>query len=95
LVTGRIQPDPVPHGGSGGAIYNDGNTFYLKVCGSALTENSANVGGGAFFFVSNDRTGTLRIDRSFLSNNPSLGFETEPGIFVLAGTIDYIDSIIE
>jgi hypothetical protein len=84
-----------PGGGSGGAIYNDGNTFTLEVCGSTLTENSANEGGGAIFFVSNDRTGTLRIDRSFLSNNPSLGFETVPGIFVLAGTIEYLDSIIE
>jgi hypothetical protein len=84
-----------PGGGSGGAIYNDGNTFTLEVCGSTLTENTANEGGGAIFFVSNDRSGTLHIDRSHLSNNPSLGFETDPGIFVLAGAIEYIDSIIE
>lgn len=84
-----------PGGGSGGAIYNDGNTFTLEVCGSILTENSANEGGGAIFFVSNDLSGTLRIDQSHLSNNPSLGFETEPGIFVLAGAIEYIDSVIE
>ena len=84
-----------PGGGSGGAIYNDGNTFTLEVCGSILTENSANEGGGAIFFVSNDLSGTLRIDQSHLSNNPSLGFETDPGIFVLAGAIDYIDSVIE
>jgi hypothetical protein len=82
-------------GGSGGAIYNDGNTFTLEVCGSDLTDNSANEGGGAIFFVSNDRTGTLRIDRSYLSRNPSLGFETDPGIFVLAGAIEYSDSVIE
>jgi hypothetical protein len=84
-----------PGGGSGGAIYNDGNTFTLEVCGSILTENSANEGGGAIFFVSNDRSGTLRIDQSHLSGNPSLGFETDPGIFVLAGTVEYIDSVIE
>ena len=88
------RPD-TPGGGSGGAIYNDGNTFTLEVCGSILTENSANEGGGAIFFVSNDRSGTLRIDQSYLSNNPSLGFETDPGIFVLAGTVEYIDSLIE
>ena len=88
------RPD-TPGGGSGGAIYNDGNTFTLEVCGSILTENSANEGGGAIFFVSNDRSGTLRIDQSYLSNNPSLGFETDPGIFVLAGTVEYIDSVIE
>jgi hypothetical protein len=84
-----------PGGGSGGAIYNDGNTFTLNVCGSRLTDNTANEGGGAIFFVSNDRSGTLIIDRSYLSNNPSLRFETDPGIFVLAGQKKYIDSIIE
>jgi len=60
-----------------------------------MTANSANEGGGAIFIVSNDLTGTLRIDRSHLSNNPSLGFETDPGIFVLAGVVEYIDSVIE
>jgi hypothetical protein len=84
-----------PGGGSGGAIYNDGNTFTLEVCGSRLTENTANEGGGAIFFVSNDRSGALHIDRSHLSNNPSYGFESDPGIFVLAGEIDYADSVIE
>ncbi len=84
-----------PGGGSGGAIYNDGNTFTLEVCGSTLTNNTANEGGGAIFFVSNDRSGTLRIDRSHLSNNPSLGFETVPGIYVLAGEVEYTDSVIE
>jgi len=93
---GANPADPgTPGGGSGGAIYNDGNTFTLDVCGSTLTDNTANEGGGAVFFVSNDRSGTLRIDRSYLSNNPSLGFETDPGIYVLAGAIEYIDSVIE
>jgi hypothetical protein len=84
-----------PGGGSGGANYNDGNTFTLNVCGSILTDNTANEGGGAIFFVSNDRSGSLMIDRSRLSNNVSLGFETDPGIFVLADEIKYIDSVIE
>ncbi len=84
-----------PGGGSGGAIYNDGNAFTLNVFGSRLTANTANEGGGAIFFVSNDRTGTLTIDNSYLKGNPSLGFETVPGIFVLAGDINYIDSTIE
>jgi len=93
---GANPADPgTPGGGSGGAIYNDGNTFTLEVCGSTLTNNTANEGGGAIFFVSNDRTGTLRIDRSHLSDNPSLGFETDPGIYVLAGEIEYTDSVIE
>ena len=37
------------------------------------------------FFVSNDRTGTLRIERSRVRGNPSAGFQTAgyPGIFFL------------
>jgi len=75
-----------PGGGSGGAIYNDGNTFTLALCDVTITDNTANEGGGAIFFVSNDRSGTLVIRDSELSQNPSGQFETEgyPGIFVLA-----------
>jgi hypothetical protein len=75
-----------PGGGNGGAIYNDGNTFTLRVCGSILEGNHANEGGGAIFFVSNNRTGSLVIEDSTLRDNPSDGFETDgyPGIFVLA-----------
>jgi hypothetical protein len=42
-----------PGGGSGGAIYNDGNTFTLTLCGTKIEHNTANEGGGAIFFVSN------------------------------------------
>lgn len=75
-----------PGGGSGGAIYNDGNTFTLSLCGVHIHNNTANEGGGAIFFVSNDRSGKLIIQDSLLENNPSKGFETKgyPGIFVLA-----------
>ncbi len=86
-----------PGGGSGGAIYNDGNTFVLTLCGVKMTDHSANEGGGAIFFVSNDRTGRLVIRDSLLERNPSGRFETEgyPGIFVLAaGPPEVTDSII-
>lgn len=75
-----------PGGGSGGAIYNDGNTFTLDLCGVDIHDNSAREGGGAIFFVSNDRSGSLLIRDSTLRDNPSQGFETDgfPGIFVLA-----------
>jgi hypothetical protein len=87
-----------PGGGSGGAIYNDGNTFTLSLCGTKIEHNSANEGGGAIFFVSNDRSGSLIINDSYLSKNPSKGFETKdyPGIFVLAdGPPTVINSIIK
>jgi hypothetical protein len=74
-----------PGGGSGAAIYNDGNTFTLRVLGTLIEDNHANEGGGAIFFVSNDRSGSLVIEGSTLRRNPSDGFETRglPGIFYL------------
>jgi hypothetical protein len=79
------QRPGTPGGGSGGAIYLDGNTFSLSVCGSRLEDNTAAEGGGAVFFVSNDRTGTMAVDRSTLRRNTSGRFETAgyPGIFFL------------
>jgi hypothetical protein len=74
-----------PGGGSGGAIYCDGNEFTVRIAGTIIEGNRANEGGGAVFFVSNDRTGTMRIENSTLRRNPSGGFETRgyPGIFFL------------
>jgi len=86
IGTGANPARPgTPGGGSGGAIYLDGNTFSLSVCGSRLRDNTAREGGGAIFFVSNDLTGSMTIDRSTLIHNPSQGFETAglPGIFFL------------
>lgn len=87
-----------PGGGSGGAIYCDGNLFTLSLCGVKMTGNTAKEGGGAIFFVSNNRTGSLIIKDSFLSGNPSMGFETSgyKGIFVLAsGTPQVSNSTIQ
>jgi hypothetical protein len=72
-----------PGGGSGGAIYLDGDLFTLRLVRTTIEDNVAREGGGAVFFVSNDRTGTLVIQDSTLHHNPSLGFETLPGIFYL------------
>ena len=87
-----------PGGGSGGAIYNDGNTFTLTLCGTEIAHNRAKEGGGAIFFVSNDRSGSLVINDSLLSDNPSEGFETRgfPGIFYLgSGPPQVTDSTLE
>jgi hypothetical protein len=74
-----------PGGGSGGAVYLDGNTFTLTVDGTVIENNRAAEGGGAVFFVSNDRTGTMTVRNSTLRRNRSDGFETAglPGIFFL------------
>jgi hypothetical protein len=74
-----------PGGGSGGAIYCDGNQFTVRLAGTLVEQNKANEGGGAVFFVSNDRSGTMSIESSTLRKNPSAGFETPgfPGIYFL------------
>lgn len=87
-----------PGGGSGGAIYLDGNLFTLTLNNTRITGNHANEGGGAVFFVSNNRTGTMAINGSTLRNNPSLGFETNglPGIFYLGnGFPSIVNSTLE
>jgi len=58
-----------PGGGSGGAIYNDGNTMTLSICGSRIENNQVNAYGSAIFFVSNDHTGNIVINRSVITNN--------------------------
>jgi hypothetical protein len=84
-----------PGGGSGGAIYTDGNSYRLVVAGTLMRHNHAREGGGAIFFVSNDRTGTLHLRWSTLRDNVSERFETRPGIFYLGrGPIDVQHSII-
>lgn len=74
-----------PGGGSGGAIYTDGNKYTVTIKNTVISSNTAKEGGGAIFFVSNNRTGTLRIDHSTLRHNPNAGFQTPgyPGIFFL------------
>ena len=87
--------DGTPGGGSGGAIYTDGNTFHVRLTDTRVVRNRANEGGGAIFFVSNDRTGTLSVDSSVLRRNPSLGFENFPGIFFLGrGKPAFTDSVV-
>jgi hypothetical protein len=77
--------NPAPRGsaggGSGGAIYMDGDTMTLLVGGTMMRNNHAREGGGAIFFVSDDNTGSATIKNSTLHHNPSAGFENHPGIF--------------
>ena len=56
-----------------------------------MEDNKAREGGGAIFFVSNDRTGTMTLSDSTLRRNPSLGFETYPGIFFLGAKASFVD----
>jgi hypothetical protein len=77
-----------PGGGSGGAVYTDGNGYNLLIDGSVMTGNTANEGGGAIFFVVDADGGTLTIDDSTLSGNTSGKFQNAPGIF------DEVNSVV-
>jgi hypothetical protein len=72
-----------PGGGSGGAIYNDGDNYNLLIEGTLIRYNTAREGGGAVFFVVDNNEGTLKIKDSTLHDNPSGEFFTAgyPGIF--------------
>ena len=90
------QPS-TPGGGSGGAIYNDGDRMTLSIGGSSFVDNHANEGGGAIFFVSDDRTGTMAITDSTLEHNRNDRFQTSglPGIFFLGARSPTItDSVL-
>jgi hypothetical protein len=73
-------------GGNGGAIYNDGNEIVLNITSSLIENDTANEGGSAAFFVSNDKTGSVTITDSTTRNNPRGTFETPnlPGFYVQA-----------
>lgn len=66
---GNPADDNTPGGGSGGAIYNDGNTMTLDIRGSKFENNEVNAFGSAIFFVSNDHSGNIKIDNSTITNN--------------------------
>jgi hypothetical protein len=70
------MPD-TPGGGSGGAIYNDGNEMTLSLCGVAIHDNSVVQHGSAIFFVSNNHTGDVRIDSSVITNNTGGSWYTQ------------------
>lgn len=86
-----------PGGGSGGAIYNDGNTMTLTVRGSRIEYNEVNEHGSAIFFVSNDHSGNIIIDDSVVADN--IGGSWYPvydGISMHSDTsIEVTDSVIE
>lgn len=83
-------------GGSGGAIYNDGDTMTLSLCGCRLEHNQVNAFGSAIFFISNSHTGTLVIHNSVIRNNTGGSWYALPGISMHPDTrVDTAGSVIE
>lgn len=94
---GNPSQSGTPGGGSGGAIYNDGNTMTLTVLGSLIEQNEVNAFGSSIFFVSNDHSGNIRIDDSTIINNiggswypvyPSISMHSDTTIDVTNSTIE-------
>jgi hypothetical protein len=66
---GNPAQSGTPGGGSGGAIYNDGNTMTLGLYGCKIEDNDVTTYGAAIFFVTNDHTGNIIIDKSIIRRN--------------------------
>ncbi|HUQ07363.1 MAG TPA: hypothetical protein VM261_32950 [Kofleriaceae bacterium] len=84
-------------GGSGGAIYNDGNEMTLSLCGVTIHDNDVVQHGAAIFFVTNNHTGDVRIDQSVITRNtggswytqyPMISTHDDTPIVVTSSTIE-------
>jgi hypothetical protein len=94
---GNPARENTPGGGSGGAIYNDGNTMTLTLMGSKLEQNAVNAYGSAIFFVTNDHSGDIKIYDSVIQNNiGGSWYPVYPSISMHSDTkIEVKDSVIE
>ncbi len=94
---GNPAMNDTPGGGSGGAIYNDGNSMTLSLCGTRIQHNEVVQHGSAIFFVSNDHSGSVRIDQSVITENiggswyptyPQISGHEDTPIIVSGSTIE-------
>jgi hypothetical protein len=93
---GNPAEDGTPGGGSGAAIYSDGMSNTLSICGTRIEHNRANAFGSGVFFVNNDHGGLLSIERSVLRKNRGGGWNVLPGVSMHEDTpFEIIDSILE
>jgi hypothetical protein len=94
---GNPAKDNTSGGGSGGAIYNDGNTMTLTLLGSKIELNEVNAYGSAIFFVTNDHSGNIKIHDSTIKDNiGGSWYPVYPAISMHSDTqIEVENSIIE
>ncbi len=85
-----------PGGGSGGAIYSDGMSNTLSLCGTLIEANQVNAFGSGIFFVNNDHGGSLRLERAVVRNNGGGGWNVLPGVSMHEDTAyELVDSALE
>jgi hypothetical protein len=70
-----------PGGGSGGAVYLDGQNDNVLIAGTVMDDNSAREGGGAVFDVVDSGWGALTFNQSHLHNDISGQFQTFAGVY--------------
>ncbi|MGQ1911252.1 hypothetical protein ACT3CE_15880 [Marinifilum sp. RC60d5] len=94
---GNPAQSDTPGGGSGGAIYNDGNSMSLNISGSKIEYNEVVQHGSAIFFVTNDHSGDIKINNSVIQNNiGGSWYPVYPAISMHSDTqIEVNNSIIE
>lgn len=93
---GNPAQSGTPGGGSGGGIYNDGNTMTLSLCGTLIEHNQVNAHGSAIFFVTNDHSGNIVINDSIIRKNTGGSWYAHPGISMHDDTqIEINNSILE
>lgn len=76
-------------GGNGGAIYSDGQSVNVTLCGDAVLGNAAGAGafGGGLFFTSNNMAGILSItDTTMTGNTGGHWTQVSTGSVTNAGT---------
>jgi hypothetical protein len=77
-----------PGGGLGGAIYNDGDSYTLSLCGTDMENNTAaDLGSGSIFQVVDNLMGFLTISDSTFKGNSNVGSvqsASHPSIYVQA-----------
>jgi hypothetical protein len=85
-----------PGGGSGGAIYNDGESMSLSLCGSRIENNRVRAFGSGIFFVSNNHDGAVHVEDSLIRNNTGGGWNVLPGVSMHEDTrFTQVHSVLE
>ncbi|MBK6951909.1 MAG: hypothetical protein IPH24_07595 [Crocinitomicaceae bacterium] len=94
---GNPKQKGTPGGGSGGAIYNDGNTMTLSLYGCKIQNNSVIQHGSSIFFVTNDHSGNIHIeDCTISSNTGGSWYAVYPSISMHDDTqVTVVNSVIE
>jgi hypothetical protein len=81
----------VGSGGNGGALYSDGTSKNVTLCGNAILNNKAGQGafGGGLFFTSNDMGGTLTIRDTTMTGNTGGSWTV-----VASGSVDDVGTAV-